>query len=158
MLKKTKYTLTTGFLIVFIVFVLLIQFDTYNRDRSHDPWDGVSIQWFYDNLDDDDRLKIRQAMDYAIPRQKIIDEILFSLALPIASPIGQNLEEFWDPTLEPRDYNLSKSLELLTEVFNTQAKGLVGVTEKNKEILLNVPTPNALIVNINGTEYNHPHR
>ena len=43
--------------------------------------------------------------------------------------------------------------ELLKEVFHTQAEGLVGITEADKEILLDAPTPNALIVNITGTEY-----
>jgi len=73
-------------------------------------------EWFYDNLNATDRLKIRIAMDYAIPRDKIINDLLYGYAAKVPTPIGPN-QIGYDPTIVTRDYNITKSLNLLEEVF-----------------------------------------
>ncbi|MFX1286021.1 MAG: ABC transporter substrate-binding protein [Promethearchaeota archaeon] len=82
-----------------------------------EEWENKDITWYYENLLDDDRKKIRLAMDLAIPRQRIIDEIYDGHAELIATPIGKNLIEIYDQDISPRSYNPSMSLALLTEVF-----------------------------------------
>jgi ABC-type transport system substrate-binding protein len=83
---------------------------------NKEKWENQGLEWYYDNLDDDDRQKIRQAMDYAIPRQYIIDEYHQGLAVPLATEIGQNVLGY-DDFIQPRQCNLTKAKELLTEVF-----------------------------------------
>jgi ABC-type transport system substrate-binding protein len=56
-------------------------------------------------------------MDYAIPRQTIVDEVFEGYAVPIATPIGPNLVGVYDDTIPARPYNTTRALELLTEVF-----------------------------------------
>lgn len=74
------------------------------------------LEWFYDNLNATDRLKIRTAMDYAIPRDEIVNDLLYGYAAKVPTPIGPN-QIGYDPTIVNRDYNITKSLDLLEEVF-----------------------------------------
>ncbi len=73
--------------------------------------------WYYDNLTDEDRKKIRLAMDYAIPRDQIIEEISFRAAGMTATPIASSIWDIYGENINPRPYNKSKSLNLLAEVF-----------------------------------------
>ncbi|MHA2362785.1 MAG: ABC transporter substrate-binding protein [Candidatus Hodarchaeales archaeon] len=74
-------------------------------------------QWFYDNLNQVDRQKIRQAMDYAIPRQDIIDVILDGMGQPLATPIIPQSGEYFNSSITARPFDPQMSLNLLEEVF-----------------------------------------
>jgi peptide/nickel transport system substrate-binding protein len=60
-------------------------------------------------------LLVRQAMDYAINRQEIINDFFDGYATPEkywkVSPIGEN----WDPSWKPVDYNPERAKQLLKE-------------------------------------------
>ncbi|MFX0086577.1 MAG: ABC transporter substrate-binding protein [Candidatus Hodarchaeota archaeon] len=83
--------------------------------KSTEP-EVQGLEWYFDNLDDDDRRKIRQAMDYAIPRQEIIDKLHGGLANILATEIAPNMMGF-DYTVRPREYNITMAKKLLVEVF-----------------------------------------
>ncbi|MFX0086576.1 MAG: ABC transporter substrate-binding protein [Candidatus Hodarchaeota archaeon] len=74
------------------------------------------LEWYFDNLDDDDRRKIRQAMDYAIPRPKIIERLLYGLAFTPATEIAPNMIGY-DDTIQGREYNITMAKKLMVEVF-----------------------------------------
>lgn len=74
-------------------------------------------QWFFDNLNDEDRKKIRQALDWAIPRQEIIDSILGGHGFLLESTVVPQSGVYYDDTVVPRDFNQSKAIELLVDVF-----------------------------------------
>jgi ABC-type transport system substrate-binding protein len=74
-------------------------------------------QWFYDNLNTSDRKKIRLALDYAIPREDIINSILDGHGSLLATTIVPQTGVYYDSTIVPRVVNLTKSVELLTAVF-----------------------------------------
>jgi ABC-type transport system substrate-binding protein len=74
-------------------------------------------QWFYDNLIQMDRQKIRQAMDYALPRQNIIDTILNGMGQAIASPIIPQAGKYYNSSITARLFDPQMSLNLLEEVF-----------------------------------------
>lgn len=83
---------------------------------AQEAWEGQDLTWYYDNLTDTDRKKIRQAFDYCIPREQIIQGLMQGYAIPLATEIGTNIFGY-DPSVQPREYNTTKALELLTEVF-----------------------------------------
>ncbi len=99
-----------------LIITLFNIFVTIPISAQTEEWEGQSIVWFYNNLTSEDRKKIRQAMDYAIPRQQIIDTVLQGLAVPIATGIGQNMMGY-DPSVKPREYNITKAKQLMAEVF-----------------------------------------
>ncbi|MHA2254161.1 MAG: ABC transporter substrate-binding protein, partial [Candidatus Kariarchaeaceae archaeon] len=74
-------------------------------------------QWFYDNLNQADRQKIRQAMDYAIPRQAIIDTLMNGLGQVVNSFVIPQNGDFYNDTIQPRPFNTTASLDLLEVVF-----------------------------------------
>ena len=75
-------------------------------------------EWFYLNLNSSDRLNVRLALDYAIPRQDIIDSIIGGFGLPLATsdtPLaGPN---YYDAAIQARPYDLTQAKSLLTQVF-----------------------------------------
>ncbi len=79
-----------------------------NEDRD--------LLWYSDNLTPEDRKKIRTAMDHAIPRDRIIEDLIQGHAIKIATPIGAN-QLGYDPTIQVREYNPNKALDLMEEVF-----------------------------------------
>jgi ABC-type transport system substrate-binding protein len=81
------------------------------------PWDGVGREWYFDTLDDEDRQKIRQAVDYCIPREQIIEGLHLGFAEAIASPIGVNFVGVYEASIAAREYNPDAALALLTDVF-----------------------------------------
>jgi len=74
-------------------------------------------QWFYENLNNTERKMIRQAMDYAIPRQEIIDVIMDGLGQSLATPIVPQFGKFFNNSTNARELNLTKAVNLLAEVF-----------------------------------------
>ena len=93
--------------------------ETPNTHQSTQSDEGRPLEWYYDNLTPEDRKKIRQAMDYCIPRQHIIEEIMKGFAVPLATDIGWNMVGY-DPTIQPREYNTATALALLTDVFGKE--------------------------------------
>jgi len=105
--------------LIFLVLLLMTLFNTFVPipiSIQKEEWERRSIDWFYNNLTSEDRKKIRQAMDYAIPRQQIIDTVMQGLAVPIATEIGQNMVGY-DPSVQPREYNIPKAKRLMADVF-----------------------------------------
>jgi ABC-type transport system substrate-binding protein len=121
-MRKTRAVL----LLTPLVLSLLIIFLSVPTVSGAEEWEGVGIEWYFDNLTDDDRRKIRQAMDYAIPRQQIIDGLHQGLAVPIATEVGQNMMGY-DPSVQPRPYDTEKSLDLMEDVFGKRYTNAYGV-------------------------------
>ena len=114
-----------------------------------EEWENKGISWYYENLGDADRKKIRQAMDYAIPRQQIINTVMHSLAVPLATEIGQNMMGY-DPSIRPREYNITRAKTLLAEVFGKIYNNSPGVEANSTHttipyfrMILIVPTDNS---------------
>jgi ABC-type transport system substrate-binding protein len=83
---------------------------------AQEEWEGVGIEWYYDNLTEEDRKYIRQAMDYSIPRDQVIEGLMKGFAVPLATEIGQNIMGY-DPSIEPREFNVTKARQLMADVF-----------------------------------------
>jgi peptide/nickel transport system substrate-binding protein len=61
-----------------------------------------------------DDVRVRQAINYAIDKQEIIDGVLLGLGLPVASPYKPGTR--WsNPKLQPYPYNPQKAIALLKE-------------------------------------------
>ncbi|MHA2245711.1 MAG: ABC transporter substrate-binding protein [Candidatus Hodarchaeales archaeon] len=71
---------------------------------------------FFEDLTPADRLHIRKAMDYAIPRQQIIDSVLLGLGIDLATPIERNVIGY-DPTITAREFNITKALNEMEAAF-----------------------------------------
>ncbi|KAF2957141.1 ABC transporter substrate-binding protein [Thermotoga sp. Ku-13t] len=72
------------------------------------------------------RLEFREAMEYALNRQRIIDEVFAGLAIPDAGLILPSNKAFYNPKVEQllRPYDLKKANELLDKL---------GLTKRDKE-------------------------
>ncbi|MFW9856184.1 MAG: ABC transporter substrate-binding protein [Candidatus Thorarchaeota archaeon] len=73
--------------------------------------------WFSNNLNETERTLIRQAMDYAIPRQQIIDTILGGSAQSLATPVIPQNGMYFNSSLSARSFNTTKALDLMESVF-----------------------------------------
>ena len=71
---------------------------------------------FFTELNDEDRLAIRRAMDYAIPRQQIIDSVLLGQGALLATPIEANVGGY-DPTVTAREFSIEKGLDEMESAF-----------------------------------------
>ncbi|MFX1283315.1 MAG: ABC transporter substrate-binding protein [Promethearchaeota archaeon] len=116
MRKKRTYVLLT--LLFLGTVAVLVTVPVSAADTA--PWEDKGREWYYDNLDDEDRQKIRQAVDYCIPRQTIIDGLHHGFAVAITSPIGVNFEGVYEPKIAAREYSTSKAAALLKEVFELE--------------------------------------
>ncbi len=107
---------------------------------------------------------VRQAFDYAIPRQLIIDNLLAGYGVPGCTPMLPT-QAYFDPSVTPRAYNLTASKELLSKAgygvptppppptipsfvlgMSLQLHGfytIAGVPMPNRELSLYVTTNNA---------------
>ncbi|MFX0086520.1 MAG: ABC transporter substrate-binding protein [Candidatus Hodarchaeota archaeon] len=106
-MRKVVYSLSI-ILIISVIFPVFILKPTGAKDKG--------IEWYFDNLNNDDRRKIRQAMDYAIPRQIFINSSRYGLAFTPASEIAPNMIGYND-TIQVREYNITMAKNLLAEVF-----------------------------------------
>lgn len=109
MKKPRKQTIKVVYAITIICFLILLLATPVQAVEQ-------TGAWYFDNLTPEDRLNIRKAIDYAIPRDQIIEEVLHGLGVKIASPIEAN-DGAYDPSITARDYNTTKALELMTVVF-----------------------------------------
>ncbi len=69
-----------------------------------------------------DDKRVRQAINYAIDKQEIIDGVLLGLGEPVASPYKPGTR--WsNPALKPYPYNKAKAIALLKEAGFTDSNG-----------------------------------
>jgi len=76
----------------------------------------MTPEQFFDELTAEDRLHIRTAMDYAIPRQQIIDSVLLGQGALLASPIEANAIGY-DSAIQPREFSIEKALDEMEAAF-----------------------------------------
>jgi len=131
-----KALLLSLMLLSIIGLIDLISISSDNRVNSV-AIDTSDLLWYYQNLDSNDRQNIRQAMDYAIPRDQIITDIFNGYSVKIASPFGPNMLGY-DPTVQARDKNITKALDLLEGVFGYR----YGGTNPYFKMILTVPDTN----------------
>lgn len=74
--------------------------------------------WFFENLNDNDRLMIRKAFEYVMPKKTICKSIMDGFAQPLTTFASseQGIFSFAD-YLPIYSYNVSKAKEILTKVF-----------------------------------------
>ena len=114
-MRKLRTTILLG-LLLFGVASMFVTLPTPSASGEV-PWKGKDRSWYYDNLDTADRKIIRQAVDYCIPREQIIEGLHLGYAEAITSPIGVNFVGVYEASIAARVYNTTKALELLTDVF-----------------------------------------
>jgi len=71
---------------------------------------------FYEDLTAADRKHIRTAIDYAIPRQQIIDSVLLGQGFPLATPIEANIIGY-NPNVTAREFSIEKALDEMEAAF-----------------------------------------
>lgn len=94
------------------------------------PWKNQGPEWYYDTLNASQRQKIRQAMDYAVPREQIGQALIQGYAVSIPSPIGVNFKGVYEPSIGHREFNLTKSKKLLKEVFGYEYNATLNSTNE----------------------------
>jgi ABC-type transport system substrate-binding protein len=99
-------------ILFFLLFLSIMPFPA----PAKEVWEDQGLEWYYDNLTTEDRQKIRQAMDYAIPRQQVTEGLMKGYAVLLATDIASNVMGY-DSSIHARNQNLTKAKELLTEVF-----------------------------------------
>ncbi len=147
-MRKLKTTLLVS-IISFIIFSLFVTFPS-TPVIGEVPWKNQGSTWYYDNLNSNDRQKIRQAMDYCIPREQIIQGLHLGYAEAIASPIGVNFVGVYEASIAAREYNTTTASGLLVDVFGyLYDKNLAATNETTKataepyfKITLVAPTTN----------------
>jgi len=87
--------------------------------------------WYYDNFTDEDRLHVRKAMDFAIPRQRIIDSVLLGQGFMLASPIEANAIGY-DASIQPRAFSIEKGLDEMEEAFGYRYNDSAATDEERK--------------------------
>jgi ABC-type transport system substrate-binding protein len=113
---------------------------------AKEVWEDQGLEWYYDNLTAEDRQKIRQAMDYAIPRTEMFnDSNTRYYRIPLATDISSNMMGY-NPSIRTRSQNIIKSKELLADVFGKRyenssvAKANTTITNTPYfEMILNFP-------------------
>ena len=91
----------------------------------------MGSNWQHIDLKNIDMLmekRVRQALDYATPRQQIVDQLLRGLG-EVASGDQVPTTYYFNPNITPRPYDLAKGAALLTE--SGFAKNSTGIWEKN---------------------------
>ena len=114
------------------------------------PREDNNLDWYFDNLTPEDRKKIRQAIDYAIPRDQIVNEIHRGYAIKTATPIVQQIIGVYDPNIQARDYNIERAKDLMEEVFGKRYINYLGAvsdefhtTDSYFSMTLTVPNSNS---------------
>jgi peptide/nickel transport system substrate-binding protein len=103
-----------------------------------------------------DDVRVRQAMSYAFPKQRIIEQVFYGLGTPVLSDVPPS-SQYLNTELEPYAFNLDKARALLTAAgwkdadgSGTLAKTINGVSHPFKfEIKCYADSPdwdNALLI------------
>jgi ABC-type transport system substrate-binding protein len=88
-------------------------------------------EWYYDNFTPEQRLHVRIAMDYAIPRDQIIASVLQGLGQKIASPVEAN-DGAYDPTVTAREFNVTKALDHMEQAFGYRYNASADTDEERR--------------------------
>ena len=131
MIIKLTVKMKTLFLIILIIpsvfvsgAIMTISTTSKNEGSRDDIWildlqtNGFNNpQWYYKNLNNEDRKKIRLALDYMIDRDHIINDIEQGMGVKTLSFISPITKYFLDNGTKPRSYDKDKAKFLLSEVF-----------------------------------------
>jgi peptide/nickel transport system substrate-binding protein len=92
--------------------------DVVVLEHSTQGWDHLDVK----HIDFLRMTKVRQALDYATPKQQIIEQLLKNRAVPA---IGDQAPGSWanNPNIQPRPYDPNKAKQLLTEAGLTEQDG-----------------------------------
>jgi peptide/nickel transport system substrate-binding protein len=95
---------------------------------------GTSPQWMEMNVNQPpfDDVNVRQAMNYAIDKQLLIDTIFGGKAVELAGPLSP-YNNYASKSLKPYEYNTEKALALLADAGWTDSDG-DGMLDKNGQI------------------------
>jgi ABC-type transport system substrate-binding protein len=69
-----------------------------------------------------DDVRVRQAMCYAFPKQRIINEVFYGLGQPVLSDVSP-VSQYYDHDLEPYEFDLDKAKALLNAAGWSDADG-----------------------------------
>jgi len=95
----------------------------YNQVQSLESTDGINVE-VADSLKWDsiflntkeaplDEVEVRQALNYATPKDQILKTVLFGNGTIANSQIPQT--EFWDESIDPYPYDIAKAQELMSQ-------------------------------------------
>jgi len=92
---------------------------------------GTQPKWMEMNVSKPpfDDVRVRQALNYAVDKQLIIDELFGGRAVPLAGPLSP-FNNFANKNLEPYAYDPDKALSLLGEAGYSDSDG-DGILDKN---------------------------
>ncbi len=92
---------------------------------------GTSPEWMEMNVNQPpfDDVRVRQALNYAIDKQLLIDAIFNGKATPLAGPLSP-ANNYVNKALKPYEYDTKKALALLSEAGWTDSNG-DGMLDKN---------------------------
>jgi len=82
--------------------------------------------------------RVRQAANYAIDRQSIVDNLFSGITVPASQPANPNTFG-WNPNVKPYPYDPAKARALLAEAgyadgFDMRAEVIIGAIANDKEI------------------------
>lgn len=99
--------------------------------------DVPQVNYFYvatmNNVAPFDSVKVRQALNYAVDKEAIVETVLRGFGEPAAHPIPPALDNFFNAEVEPYPYDPDKAMELLTA--DGWVKNADGVFEKDGQPL-----------------------
>ncbi|MBX6342966.1 MAG: hypothetical protein IRY97_10950, partial [Thermomicrobiaceae bacterium] len=107
------------------------QYDTYTQIADKTVVEKDSQAWFHLDLKNIDFLMekpVRQALDFATPKQQIIDKILKGHATISVADIAP-ISWAYNPNIQPRPYDIEQAKKLLDEAG--WKPGSDGIREKN---------------------------
>lgn len=93
---------------------------------EHPLWDSYALGFNLNRAPFKDNYLLRRALNYAIDRQALIDEVLGGSALPLKGVLPQGIPGFHD-TLRGYSYDPDKAQSLLQEAGFPQGQGLPSI-------------------------------
>lgn len=78
-----------------------------------EPLQDTDTAFFNDGKAPFNNVKVRQALNYATPREEIINAVFKGMGEPANDPIGHL--QYWDPSVPAYPYDLAKAKKLLKE-------------------------------------------
>lgn len=86
-------------------------------------------------------VRFRQAVSYAIDRQRIADDVFLGLAHPLYSPVTPADTTYFDPKVKQYPYDLNKASQLLASIgLKKLPDGMLAFPGTQKEIKFNIIT------------------
>ena len=110
---------------------------------------ATADQWFYNHFTSTDRLDIRLAFDYAIPRDAIISSIENGHGYTLGTWVTPYFSTVYDPTVQARPFNQTISEQYLSSVFgytyNSSATDYTGVPYFTMNFLVPNSNPSRIL-------------